>query len=143
MPKRLSRAEVFYIRENPDNKSIEQLSKELGYGIPIIKKYMSPTKVVTVQEQSKQKSIPFEENADMRMGKRVKNNEVVATVMTPGASEVGDIAREKLGSVRLGKSIESAIHRPKGPSFNPKQEDPYKVIQQLQEEIKQLKANNG
>jgi hypothetical protein len=144
MPKRLTKAELHWIETNPENLSVEDLAKELGFHKNIIQKYM---KIKTIPKAEPKlvpevrKSIPIDENADIRLGRRVRNGEVVATIMTPGASEVGDLAREKRGAPNLRDSLKNAIHKPKG-NGTIKENNQDTIIKSLQDEIKRLKGNN-
>jgi len=143
MPKRLSNAELYYIESNPQGKTAKELSKELGFHENIIKKYMKskPKKVEQKVETPKPKSIPFDENAAVRMGRKIsdKTGEVVGVVMTPGASETGDLARDRRGPVNLRDSLKNAIHKPKGGGHHAKNTDYEKIALDLAKEVEQLK----
>lgn len=147
MAKRLSNAELYYLAQNPDGKTAKELAKELGFHENVIKKYLTPpkTEVVEYDEEielpkPKVKQIPLGENADEMMGKKVRNGQVVGTVMTPGASQVADDMRKKKGNVSLKDSLRSAIHKPKSPSNELTAEE---TIDYLKEEIRRLKRGKS
>lgn len=140
MPKKLSNAELYYISANPQGKTAKELGKELGFHENVIKKYMTVNNSVNDEEiilpQPKPKVIPLGKNADEKMGKKVRNGQIVGTVMTPGASEVSDDARKERGAAPLKESLRGAIHKPKSPSNTLSSEE---TIEFLKEEIKRLK----
>jgi predicted transcriptional regulator len=103
MPKKLSKAELFYIAENPDNQTPEELAKELGFAVSVIKKYFKP------KEQPPQIEKPHKSVIKVDLAKRIKNGEVIATVMTPGASEQSDEIRRERGTTK--ETIKNAVHR--------------------------------
>lgn len=123
MPKKLSKYELFFIQENPQNMTAEELSKELGYGVSIIKKYMK-LKPELVVEQTQvtppiQKQIPQEDDALSKFGRRVRNHTATAIVMTEGASQVTDDYRQKMPYRSMREDIKNAIYKPKG-NYQPK-----------------------
>lgn len=101
---KISKVEVFYIEQNPDNLTAAELAKELGRSVNTIKKFYKE-KVIEEVVEAKKPSTPI----DHLMGRRERNGQVVATVMTPGASEASDAARKEY-SGRMGEAIKSAVH---------------------------------
>lgn len=104
----LNKAEIYYIEQNPENKTPEELAIELKRGIQVVRKcieeYGKKTKPMSVTTTKK---MPI----DDLMLKKERNGQIVATVMSQAASEYIDSQRPKLKSKKLNNSM----HNPKGP----------------------------
>lgn len=105
MAKKLTKAEIHYIKSNPDGLSEEQMAEELEISISSVKKYY-----VKVQKEQ----IPQSEDVFKLMGRRTEGkNKGGIVVMTRPASELADATRENR-TMNIKESLKNAIHRPKG-----------------------------
>lgn len=137
--RKLNRADIYYILNNPDNYSDKKLSKVLGFRetflAAIRKKYWNRKyrfKYSNYDKSQDKENIPETLEAiknkesmevqevrkgldvDSLMGKKKgKDGSVIATVMTPNASELSDAAR-KSNAASKKKQIQSAIYKPRG-----------------------------
>ena len=97
----LSRSEIYYILQNPDELSIDNLAKELNRSVPQIEGILDKAK----DEEKKEMNKNLKERMGSKttttttrpetvtrtlMGRKKRNNQYVATVMTPAASQLGD-----------------------------------------------------
>lgn len=103
----LSKAEIYYVEQNPESKTPEELAIEMKRSVQTIRKcieeYGKKTKKMTVTTTKK---MPI----DDLMVKKERNGQIVATVMSQAASEYLDGQRPKLKS----KKLNSSMHNPKG-----------------------------
>lgn len=100
--KKLNKAEEFYVKNNPDSKSVEELAKELNTVIEVVQPfYTAPVK------PPKQETL-----VNKLMGKKVRNNEVVATVLTEGAEQLSEDAKKARKG--LPNDNKAFIHKPMG-----------------------------
>ena len=109
---KLTDAERFYIEQNPDNLTIKEMADKLDRSLPLVGKYYRVVEENKAQEPPKTaEEVKNESQMFKLMGRKVRNNQHVATVMTPAASELADAQRpQRLSS----KKLNSAIHKPKG-----------------------------
>ena len=105
---RLTKVEINYI-ENSD-LPIEDIAKDLDRSIESIEKYLPKT---TQKPESKAVEIKEDNDPEMlkRMGRYKRNDQRVATIMTPSASEYADATRP---SRIVNKKIQQSIHKPRG-----------------------------
>ena len=118
MGKKLTRIEEFYISENPDNLSTEELSKATGVTGQTVRniqrKYNKRTKknakdsvnqepVSDTPSENSTKFSPFES----AVGRHERNGKKVATVMTPAAAQIADNGRKQ--NLSLRESLKHAI----------------------------------
>ena len=104
---KLTRLEEFYIRQNPDAQSAEDISKMIRKPIELIQ---------AVIDDEKQKIAEASEKAKKRgdtlfrqtMGRKERKGKPVAAVMTPAASELADKTKKR------GAGSEAHIFRPYG-----------------------------
>jgi hypothetical protein len=110
---KLTKAELFYIEQNPNNLSIHELANELDRTPRLIAKhYIVKEKVESVETtQTQPETIAKPEAAMFKlMGRHERSGKHVATVMTKAASELSDATRNSRLS---GKNkLASAIHKP-------------------------------
>lgn len=138
--RKLNRADIYYILNNPDNLSDKKMSKVLGFRESFLAsirkkywnrkyrfKYSDYDKKTDIVEDSKEaleaiknkESMKVQEvrmglDVDALMGKKKgKDGAIIATVMTPNASELSDTAR-KNNVASKKKQIQSAIYKPRG-----------------------------
>jgi len=108
----LTKVEKFYIENNFDKMTINELSKELDRSIKIVGKY-----VTTVQGELKENPPPEKTTEEIKneaqmfqlMGRHERKGQHVATVMTKAASELADATRP--GRIQ-SKKLQESIHRP-------------------------------
>ena len=105
----LNKAEVFYIEQNPDKKSAEEIANELSRSVGQIRKVMINTTKKNIKKKAEIAPTRISQ-VDSLMGKKVRNEQIVATTMTPAASQYLD---EKRTQLKGTKHLDS-IHRPKG-----------------------------
>ena len=99
----LTKTEIFYIQENPENKTIHELAEELNRSPKVVAKHFV---------EKKEPEPVREESALLKlMGRHKRNDKNVATVMTKAASELADNTRPNR---LVNKKLSSAIHRPMG-----------------------------
>lgn len=111
----LSKAEIYYIQSNPEELSIEELSKEMDRSMGQIKKFMDDAKKATQEENEK----PLNERlkqarpkkrkesfAQQLMGQVKNKDKQVGVVMTPAASEYADGTRK---SRKMKKEVQEAV----------------------------------
>lgn len=109
---KLTDAEKFYIEQNPKGLTIKELADEMDRSLRIVGKYYK--EVEQTKESAPPKSTEAVKNESQMfqlMGRKKRNDQHVATVMTPAASELADATRAKR---LMNKKLTSAIHKPKG-----------------------------
>lgn len=109
---KLTEAEKFYIEQNPKGLTIKELSDEMDRSLRIVGKYYKEAEQVkeSIPEKTAEE-VKNESQMFKLMGRKKRNEQHVATVMTPAASEFADATRS---SRSMNKKLSSAIHRPKG-----------------------------
>lgn len=102
----LSKIEKFYIEQNPDSKTPEDLAIELDRSVKQVRKHLVEfgKKVPLPATTAVRKPI------DDLMIKKERNGQIVATVMSQAASEYSDSQRPKIKSQKMG----NVMHNPKG-----------------------------
>ena len=107
---KLTKQEIFYIQQNPENLTIHELAKELDRTPKLIAQhYIEPEK----ETQPEPKPVADTESPMFKlMGRHKRGKQNVATVMTPAASELADSTRSSRKS--NPSKIESAIFKPRG-----------------------------
>ena len=95
--RQLTDVELFYIKNNK-NKSLEQLSAELGVSVDTIKEQIPKRQLSYFLKQIKNRS---------------ENGRKGITIMTTGASQVGDEHSKNFRKTKKEKEA-SYIHRPLG-----------------------------
>lgn len=112
----LSKVEKFYIKYHRDDVSIEDMAKELDRTPDIVTKYVKslPKSLKPKKEEAEVVKFDRREESQMfkLMGRKKRNDQYVATVMTEAASELADATRPS--RTKLSGKIASAIHQPKG-----------------------------
>lgn len=108
----LTKQEKFYIKENPEKKTVCELAKELDRSPGVVAKhYIQPAFDAPVEPVPTPPVANPEAPMFQLMGRHKRNNTHVSTVMTKAASELADATRP----ARIAnKKIQSAIHKPKG-----------------------------
>lgn len=102
--------EIFYIQQNPDSLSVDELANKLCRTPAQVKKILED---VGSQKRSKTtKTRKDEAIIDNLMGRHKRNGKIVATVMTQAASETADATRKN--RINLTRKTRDAIHNPKG-----------------------------
>jgi hypothetical protein len=81
-PKELTDADKFFL-QNHINNDAGELAKAIRNTTPVVQAYLDEVKAGTIR------TVPFEDVVI----KKVRNNVVVATVMTEGASQIADASR--------------------------------------------------
>jgi hypothetical protein len=101
--KKLSKADEFYIKQNPEGLSAEDLAKELNVEQSLV------TAIYTVPVKPPRQETLMEK----MIGKRTDSaGNVLATVLTGGAEKLSeDFKKERRG---LPKNADSYIHKPRG-----------------------------
>ena len=109
---KLTKAEQFYIEQNPEGKTIHELATELDRSPKIVSKYY----VKVVEDFPEEPSAPqlAKPEAPMfnLMGRHERQGKHVATVMTKAASELADSTRNT--RLKDKNKLTSSIHKPKG-----------------------------
>ena len=107
---KITKQEIFYIQQNPENLTIHELAKELDRTPKTVATYyIEPEQV---KEEEPQKPVADKDSPMFKlMGRHKRGEQNVATVMTKAASQLADETRPK--GDRLGK-LKSAIHKPRG-----------------------------
>lgn len=111
---KLSAADLFYVKRNPDNKTIHELAAELDRSPQTIAKYYE------LEKETVNTAAPATTTATERpespmfqlMGRHKRNDKNVATVMTKAASELADATRPN--RLKEKNKLAGAIHKPKG-----------------------------
>ena len=104
----LSRAEEYYVSQNPDGKSVKELANEMNRTVVQIDKAIKKAEANRKKESiTTTRPEPYINNL---IGKKKRNDQVVATVMTEAASTYCDETRKVGGADKL----DGAIFRPKG-----------------------------
>jgi len=107
----LTKQEMYYVKQNPENLTIEELAKELDRTPKTVAKHYIPLE--QKQEEEKQEEEQKPEPAMFKlMGLHKRGKQNVATVMTKAASELADNMRSS--QIGGSKKIKSAIHKPRG-----------------------------
>jgi hypothetical protein len=110
---KLSKAEVFYISQNPDNKTIHELASELDRSPKMVAKHYveQQSEATEAAAQPAQPPVANSEAAMFKlMGRHERQGKHVATVMTRAASELADSTRP--GRLKDKNKLSSAIHKP-------------------------------
>lgn len=109
---KLNRAELFYVSNNPDGKTIHELAAELDRSPTTIAKYYEKDKDNNKPQQTIQEAVPENPESPMfqLMGRHKRNDKNVATVMTKAASELADATRP--ARLKEKNKLADAIHRP-------------------------------
>jgi len=100
----LSTVEKFYIDNNPDNKTPEELATTLNRSIKLVRSRLHD------KSQDKSKKVDGPTSMSKLMGRHKRNDAPIAAIMTPAASELGDEVKKQ----RTIKNTHSFIHKPKG-----------------------------
>lgn len=111
----------FYIRQNPNKLSSEELAEETGLTVVVVERILEDQKVLLEKEQKKidsekKKKRDKEDNIyTQALGRKKRNNEYVATVMTQVAAEIADKSRESnISKANKSKKNDARfIHNPK------------------------------
>lgn len=110
----LNSVEKYFIEGNVDELEVEEIAKALDRTVFLVQKYIdtlpravSPEQPATPPEEPKTESPLYQ-----LMGRKKRNEQYVATVMTPAASEYADNTRPQ--RLAQNKKIQTAIHKPKG-----------------------------
>ena len=108
----LNKIELYYLENNPENKSAKELADELNRSVPQVTKALE--KAQKEAEKNAKKEIITgtrpEPYINSLIGKKIRNEQVVATVMTQAASEFADDQRKQ----HINKNPNDAIFKPKG-----------------------------
>lgn len=112
---KLSKIEEFYILNNR-SKSVQELANDLDRTEASVQKVLDANPAEEQQERqdgiAEVHPVP-EGQAGKLMGRKERNGQHVATVMTPAASEAADDFRKQ--AVPTSRYInENTVHRPKG-----------------------------
>ena len=99
----ISTAEKYYIRENPDKLTLEELAKLLDRGEKAVSKYMT--------QVSKEPEEPTE-SVKKRRNKSGMAHKREATVMTEAASQRSDEMRKNRLGKKLSDKLKSSIFKP-------------------------------
>ena len=108
----MTKQEIFYIQQNPENLTIHELAKELDRSPKMIAKHYIEKK------KEEEKDVPPPPVADTEspmfklMGRHKRAGQNVATVMTKAASELADSTRSD--RIKNAGRLASAIFKPKG-----------------------------
>lgn len=104
----LNRVEKFYIEQNPDGKTAEEIAVELDRSVKIVRKHMiQAEKAEKKPTTTTPKRTPL---IDSLIVKKERNGQVVSTAMSQAASEYTDSQRPRY---KEGKK-NANIHKPKG-----------------------------
>jgi len=109
----LSKVEKFFIEGNA-NLPVEDVAAELDRSVNIVQKHLDTIKTKPAKKKStkkKAKKQPKDTQFQMLMGRKERQGEKVATVMTRSASELADDQRPKR---LVNKKLQKAIHKPRG-----------------------------
>jgi len=109
---KLSAADLFYVKRNPDNKTIHELAAELDRSPQTIAKYYEQEKEVEKVAEVTTATPPPESPMFQLMGRHKRNDKNVATVMTKAASELADATRPN--RLKEKNKLAGVIHKPKG-----------------------------
>jgi septum formation inhibitor MinC len=109
---KLTKEEIFYIEQNPENLSIKELSQSMDRKIDMVARhYKEQEPVLSSEPPSHTQPINIDSSILQLMGRHKRKDQYVATVMTQAASELADNTRpDRIKSPKLM----SAIHKPKG-----------------------------
>ena len=112
----LNKMEKFYIENHVETLTVAELSKELDRSENTVKNYINklPNKKPKEDKKKKEdkpKPKKHRSKMDELMGHKERNEQRVATIMTPAASEYSD---SKRGQNQRNTKLNSAIHKPKG-----------------------------
>lgn len=111
--KRLTKAEKFYVEQNPEGLTPAELAKDMHKTVTCIKNYLK--KVNDVPESHVQEPMQKEETRVRKLlGRHKRSGKYVATVMTEAASEAADDARQ---NGQLNSRLTKAVHQPFGPNY--------------------------
>ena len=108
---KLSKQEVFYIEQNPDKRTICELAKELDRSPKMVVKHYTETAEAVVEATAEATEAKPESPMFGLMGRKERNGQKVATIMTKAASEMADATRPNR---IVNKKLMAAIHKPKG-----------------------------
>ena len=108
---KLTAAELYYIKHNPDGKTIHELAAALDRNPKTIAKYYEIDKD-NEKPQTTAPAKPEDHESPMfkLMGRHKRNNQNVATVMTQAASELADETRT--ARLKEKDKFSKAIHKP-------------------------------
>lgn len=111
--KKLKDFEEFFIRNNPQNLSVDALAEKFECSTQLVERLIEDERVK--REAEKQKNTKKEPTIMSKLiGKKIRNGKPVAVVMTPAASELSDAVRPKVdGSIKNSKTI----HKPFGEDY--------------------------
>lgn len=109
---KLSAAEQYYIETNPHGKTVHELAAELDRSPKTVAKYYETKAVIEVTPEQKAEIANPESPMFKLMGRHIRGDKHVATVMTQAASELADATRPARLTEK-GK-LKDAIHKPKG-----------------------------
>lgn len=118
MAKNITKAQIVYIQQNWNKLSLQQLVEDTECSLSTIKKYikeLSLSEVEQVNNVAQVNNEVVERNSNNRAinafgygGKQSGNGGHQATIMTPGASEIGDDSRKSNGDK---KPLPPHIHK--------------------------------
>ena len=108
---KLTKQEIFYIQQNPDDLTIHELAKQLDRLPKTVSQHYKDNKK-EVKKETQEKPVANKEASMFKlMGRHKRGDQNVATVMTKAASELADSTRsQRINSDKLN----SAIHKPRG-----------------------------
>lgn len=105
---KLTETEIYWIENNPDNLSLEEVASKLNRSVKIVKPHYNQQKFTPEVQSNKPKEVPEGITAGKLMGKHERG----ATVSTPAASEVSDEYRKTMP--KKENRLNKHIHKPKG-----------------------------
>lgn len=108
----LGRAEQFYIEQNPDKKSEYELAVELGRNVAQIRKALQKYAKELEKKSTSVTTVRTNTMMDELIGKKKRNDQTVAVVMTEAASQYGDATRDS--NVKTSTKTQNAVFRPRG-----------------------------
>ena len=105
---KLSDAELFYIRKNPDGLTAQELADNLDKSLAVVERVLVEELARLEKEIEAQKK---REETPMRkmFGRHERKDVKVATVMTPGAAQLADELKK---SLKKKKDNTSYVHKP-------------------------------
>lgn len=102
--KTLTDVEVFYIKQNPEKQTAEQLAEKFNVSSDAVERIFQ-------EVESSKKKAPTTLSQAMEAGRKRRKGKVVASVMVPAAAQISDYLRPK--GDQLDK-LKNCIHKPMG-----------------------------
>jgi hypothetical protein len=100
----LDDVEIFYVKKNPDKLSVAQLSEKFNVSDATIERILE-------EERASQKKPQTPMSSLLEAGRKRRNGKVVASVMVPQASQLGDAIRPKGDPL---DRLKNCVHKPMG-----------------------------